>query len=41
MPHSELHKQKFKKNLIVLGIIVGMCLALFAITVIRMGPVTH
>lgn len=41
MPPSELHKQKFKKNLIVLGIIAAMCLALFAVTIIRMGPMTH
>lgn len=38
MPHSELHKQKFKKNLAVFLIILGLIAALFALTVVRMGP---
>lgn len=41
MPHSDLHKKKLKKNLSVLAIVMGLCLILFAITIIKMGPVTH
>lgn len=41
MPYSDLHKQKFKKNLIVLGIVLGFCAVLLAITIIKMGPVSH
>lgn len=41
MPHSEMHKQKLKKNLAVLGIIAGLCVILFMITIIKMGPMSH
>lgn len=37
MPHSEVHKQKFKKNLAVLGMIVGFGLLIFAVTIIRIS----
>jgi hypothetical protein len=41
MPYSPLHKTKLKKNLTVLAIIFGLCAVLFAITVIKMGPMSH
>lgn len=41
MPHSPVHQQKLKKNLAVLGIIIGLCAILFAITIIKMGPMSH
>lgn len=37
MPHSELHKKKFKKNLLVLGIVFGLCGLIWAISIIRMS----
>lgn len=37
MPHSDLHKTKLKKNLAVLGLIVGFCALLFVITVIKIS----
>lgn len=38
MPHSDLHKQKFKKNLTVLAIVLGLCAILLAVTIIKMSP---
>lgn len=35
MPHSELHKKKFKKNMAVLAIIVAFCALLFYITILK------
>ncbi len=37
MSRSPVHDAKFKKNLAVLAIIVGMCALLFAITVIKIS----
>ena len=37
MPHSELHKQKFKKNLAVLAIVIGFMALLWGITMIRIS----
>lgn len=37
MPHSELHKKKLKKNLLVLGIIVAFVALIWGITIIKMG----
>ncbi len=37
MPKSELHKKKLKKNLLVLGIIFGLCALIWAVTLIRMS----
>lgn len=37
MPHSELHKQKLKKNLAVLGMIAALCVLLVTITVIKVS----
>lgn len=37
MPHSEIHKKKLKKNLLVLGIIFGFVALIWAITIIKMA----
>lgn len=37
MPHSPIHKQKLKKNLAVLAIVVGLCALLWAVTMIRIA----
>jgi hypothetical protein len=37
MPHSELHKKRFKKNLGVMAIVMGLCVLLWAITIIKMS----
>lgn len=34
--HSPVHKAKFKKNLAVLGILVGLIALIFAISIIKM-----
>lgn len=36
MPHSDLHKKKFKKNMVVLAILVIFIAAIWAITIIKM-----
>lgn len=36
MPHSDIHKKKLKKNLVVLGIIFGFIALIWAITIIKM-----
>ena len=36
MPHSDIHKKKLKKNLVVLGIIFGFMALIWAITIIKM-----
>ena len=36
MPHSELHKTKFKKNITVLAIVFGLCGLIWAITIVKM-----
>lgn len=36
MPHSELHKTKFRKNLTVLAIVFGLCALIWAITMVKM-----
>jgi hypothetical protein len=35
MPISDLHKKKLKKNLTILAIIAGLCLLIYAVTMIR------
>jgi hypothetical protein len=35
MPHSNLHKQKQKKNLAVLALIIGWIAIIFTITIIK------
>jgi len=35
MPHSDLHKTKLKKNLTVLAIVFGICVLIWAITVLK------
>lgn len=35
MPHSELHKKKLKKNLLVLGIIAALVALIWAVTIIK------
>jgi len=37
MPHSDLHKQKRKKNLAMLAMIAAFCIILCAVTVIRIS----
>jgi hypothetical protein len=37
MPHSDLHKQKRKKNLAVLAMILGFIALIWAITMIRIA----
>ncbi len=37
MPHSPLHKQKLKKNLTVLALIVGFIAIFWIITMIRIA----
>lgn len=37
MPHSELHKKKFKTNLAILVGIFGFCALIVAITIIKMS----
>lgn len=37
MPHSELHKKKLKKNLLVLAIIAGFIALIWGITIIKMS----
>lgn len=41
MPHSDLHKTKLRKNITVLAIILGLCAILLAVTIIKMGPMSH
>lgn len=36
MPHSDIHKKKLKKNLVVLGIIFVFIALIWAITIIKM-----
>lgn len=39
MPHSDLHKQKKKKNLAILAMVVAFIALIWAITMIRIaGP---
>lgn len=37
MPKSELHKTKFKKNMAVLAIIIGLCGLILGITIVKMS----
>lgn len=37
MPHTELHKKKFKKNLFILAAIAAWCAVIWGITMIRMA----
>jgi len=37
MPHSELHKKKKKKNLVILAIIIGLVALVWAISIIKMS----
>ena len=37
MPHSPLHKQKLKKNLAVLGIILAFIAIIWAVTMIKIA----
>jgi hypothetical protein len=37
MPASEVHKKKKIKNLVVLGLIAGWCVLIWAVTMIRMS----
>jgi hypothetical protein len=37
MPHSELHKTKFKKNMAMLALVGGFCALLFVITIIKIS----
>jgi hypothetical protein len=37
MPIEELHKKKLKKNLALLGLILGFCGLIFAVSIIRMS----
>ncbi len=37
MPHSDLHKQKLKKNLAVLAMIIGFIAIIWVITMIRIA----
>lgn len=37
MPHSEIHKKKLKKNLLVLAIIFGFAALIWTITIIKMA----
>lgn len=37
MPHSDLHKQKKKKNFAVLGLIFLWCLLIFCVTIVKMA----
>ncbi len=36
MPHSDLHKKKYKKNLAILALIFGFCAIFFLVTLIRL-----
>ena len=36
MPHSDLHKKKFKKNVAVLAAILGLVVLIAVITMIKM-----
>ncbi len=37
MPHSDLHKSKLKKNLIVFAIVMGLCALIWGVTIIKMS----
>lgn len=37
MPHSEVHKKKLKKNLLVMAIIMGFVALIWTITIIKMA----
>lgn len=37
MPHSEVHKRKFKKNLAVLGLIIGFIALIWSVTMIKIA----
>ena len=37
MPHSNLHKKKLPKNLIMLAIILGVMVLIFMITMVKMA----
>lgn len=37
MPHSDIHKQKRRKNYILLAIIFGFCLVVFIMTMVKMA----
>ena len=37
MPHSDIHKTKFKKNMTVLAIIIGAIAIIWAITMIKIS----
>lgn len=36
MPHSDLHKEKLKKNIAVIGLVLGICALIFAITMVKL-----
>jgi len=36
MPHSALHEKKKKSNLIILSLIIGWCVVIFALAIIKM-----
>ncbi len=40
MPHSEIHKAKFKKNMTVLAIILGAIAIIWAVTMIKIAGVS-
>ena len=40
MPHSEIHKRKFGKNMAVLGLLFGFVALIFAISILRMSANT-
>jgi len=37
MPITNLHKQKFKTNLAILGAIAGWCVLLFVVAIVKMS----
>ncbi len=37
MPHSDLHKKKLKKNLAVLGLVIGAIALIWAITMVKIS----
>jgi hypothetical protein len=37
MPHSNVHKRKFKKNMAVLGLITGFFVMVWAVTMIKIA----
>ena len=37
MPHSELHKQKLKTNLAIIGGIVFFCAIILGVTIVKMS----